>query len=109
MSKYMNTNTINQYKVCKKLQNNQYPNLTPVILESFSYIDEINDQTIVTLLGRNFRDFSIVKIGEIIVEFVYISSEVIFVKIPRDLPSGLYPLYVSTYDVSSNIINLYIE
>ena len=40
----MTTKTINQYKVCKKLQNNQYPNITPVILESYSYLDETNEQ-----------------------------------------------------------------
>ena len=104
----MTTKTINQYKVCKKLQNNQYPNITPVILEAYSYLDETNEQSIVTLLGINFRNFSIVKLGEIPVEFVYISSELIFFKVPRDIPSGLYPTVIINDGISSNTINIFI-
>ena len=98
--KYM-SNIYTRY-TCKKLQNNQYPNINPTIAQVSSYLDEVYQQTVVTVLGTNFRYFSIINLGNISLNIIYISSNLISFNVPRNLPSGLYSLSVVNDSISSN-------
>ena len=97
-----------KFTVCKKLQNTQYPIITPLILHESSYLDNVHNQTVVTLLGTNFRYFSIVNLGTISIDIIYISSNLISFNVPRNLSPGTYSLSVTNDNISSNSITFFL-
>ena len=93
-----------QYQACKKLQNSQYPSITPVIFTLSSYLNQQQQQTVVTLNGANYRYFSKVQLDTFTIDIIYISSDLINFNVPRDLPAGLYPISVLNDTIASNTV-----
>ena len=94
----------NPYVTCAKLKMNQYPSTAPVIYDWSYYYDSTTNQTVITIVGANFRYFSIVQFGYYNIQIIYISSTIIQIYVPRNAAPGNYPLYVKNDNLTSNLI-----
>lgn len=92
------------YKVCAKIQKVPFPIIIPVIYSISSYNNESQNQTVVTIIGTDFRYFSKVQLDNIPLDITFISSNVITFNVPRDTPFGQYNIYVFNDNLSSNTI-----
>ena len=101
----MNSFIANPRVTCAKLKINQYPIPVPIIYDISYYYDNTQNQTVITIVGSNFRYFSTVKLGNKNIEIIYISSTIIQINVPRNLNAGIYSLYVSNDIFNSNSVN----
>lgn len=101
----MNSFTTNPRVTCAKLKINQYPITVPIIYDISYYYDSIQKQTVITIVGSNFRYFSTVQLGNNNIQIIYISSSIIQINVPRNVTPGIYPLYVLNDMWNSNTVN----
>ena len=101
----MSITTSNTYVTCAKLKIKQYPSTAPVIYDWSYYYDTTQNLTVITIIGANFRYFSMVQLGYYNIEVIYISSTIIQVNVPRNITAGIYTLQVINDNLTSNSIN----
>ena len=82
------------------------PVAVPTILYASTYYNTNRGGTFLTIFGTNFRDYSIVKIANIIhlLPTIYFNSETIAVYISNNYPLGDYNVQVFNDRYSSNIV-----
>lgn len=83
------------------------PVAVPSILYASTHYNVNRGGTFLTIFGTNFRDYSIVKISNIIhlLPTIYFNSETISVYISNNFPPGDYDVQVFNDRYSSNIVS----
>jgi len=66
-------------------------------------------ETIVAIIGTNFRPYSIIKFGKYTPQSIFINSELIEFYIPLYVDKGQYPVQIYNGTVGSNIFTFYVD
>ena len=89
---------------CRKFTNSSpYP--IPVIYSVYGFTKLNRSGLFLTILGMNFRDYSIVTFLNYVLPVIFYSSESVMVYIPQYTPNGIYSIQMFNDYYSSNIVN----
>lgn len=85
---------------------NSYPILTPIIsgLSNYESVSG-STNTLVAIIGNNFRNYSIIKFNTTTIVPIFISSLQINFYIPNGTLNGTYTIQVFTENLASNIVS----
>jgi len=83
-----------------------YPNISPYIYSALQNFNTKFNIIVVSLYGYNFRDYSILSLGNNILPFIFINSTIIYFNIPNTIPSGNYNIKLQNDGYISNIISI---
>jgi hypothetical protein len=104
-----NLNLTYRTSVCKGFTPSTYPILTPSISSLSSYYSIVGSTTLITIVGDNFREFSIVKLGGNTVNSNFISSTQISFYVPYNYSYGTYSIQVFNDNYGSNVVDFTID
>jgi hypothetical protein len=91
---------------CRGFLPKQYPGTVPIIYSASAKYVPNRGVIFVTLLGDNFRNYSIVTIGSNIIPVLFLGSQALLLYLSTNYPPGNYPVQVFNDQYSSNIVNI---
>jgi hypothetical protein len=91
---------------CRGFLPKQYPGTVPIIYSASAKYVPTRGVIFVTLLGENFRNYSIVTVGPNIIPALFLGSQSLLLYLPTNYPHGSYPVQVFNDIYSSNIVTV---
>ena len=91
---------------CTGFISKKYPGTVPIIYSLYSKYVSNRGVYFVSILGDNFRDYSVVRFGPNIVPAVFLGSQSLLLYISTDYPQGIYSVQVFNDIYSSNSANV---
>ena len=90
---------------CAKFAGKTYPNSGPIIYSLSSTYSIAGATSVIAINGENFREYSMVKFGNIDLNPLFINSFLLTIYVPRDLEPGTYCVFVYNDNLYSNSID----
>ena len=90
-------------KACKKFSNS-YPYPIPSIYSVYGSTKANRSGIFLSIIGLNFRDYSVVTFLNNILPVIFYSSESVMVYFPQDVPNGVYSVQMYNEYYTSNIV-----
>lgn len=90
---------------CAKFAGKNYPTSGPIIYSLSSTYSIAGATSVIAINGVNFREYSMVKFGNIDLNPLFINSSLLTFYVPRDLEPGTYCVFVNNDILYSNSID----